>query len=343
MSNENFYQILGVSSNAPQSVIEAAYQRLARIYGSAGRGEKVGEDLAAGRTLAQIEQAYFTLRSPAQRTRYDAQLRGQNTPDDQSRELEQEMAQGAWLAEQRHDEGAIIFRIGWAGDFGAVRTALEREIPAADRRLSASGEWRISAVYGGVLSRLFTNYQPQVFLPPHRFTATIYERPPHELKRYRVLTPWTGWPLLLIIGLALAIALTIAFPGPSDEELIALATATADAQALLEQQVIPGGVVLLTPTPPPTTLFQAEVIFPSVNLRSGPGTDYDSLGLITPDMPLLAFGRTADNTWLLLSTELGIGWAAEFTLTVQGGLDDLPIFRIGSPLPDVVPTPTPGG
>lgn len=337
MPNENFYQTLGVSPSAPQSVIEAAYQRLARIYG-AGRGEGGGEDLAATRTFAQIEQAYFTLRSPAQRARYDAQLRGQGTDEARRQELQEEATQGAWLAQQRHEEGEIIFRIGWAADFGALRAALEREIPPADRRLGASGEWRISAVYGGVLSHLFTNYEPQVFLPPHRFTAPIYQRQPYELRRYQVLTPWTGWPLLLLVGLALAIALVLAFPGPSEEELAAVATATADAQALIDQQSLVVDVAP-PPTPPPAILFPAAVIFPSVNLRSGPGTDYDSLGLLTPETPLLAFGRTADNTWLVLSTELGMGWAAAFTLEVEGELSDLPIFRIGSPLPDTIPTP----
>ncbi len=165
MREKTHYQILGIRTEASPAVIEAAYQRLLRQY----RTEAILAQQHAGPDedpeLARLEESYRVLSDVTRRQQYDETLRtrrGGVESLDLARRAQQNLAEsGAWLSEQRHTAEHVIFRIGWAADFTAVRRALEEAIPPAARHYHAeSGEWTVALDHAAVLRDLFDNYTP---------------------------------------------------------------------------------------------------------------------------------------------------------------------------------------
>ncbi|RME87363.1 MAG: SH3 domain-containing protein [Anaerolineae bacterium] len=86
-----------------------------------------------------------------------------------------------------------------------------------------------------------------------------------------------------------------------------------------------------------------------INVRSGPGTDFDSLGILNPNDVVTLVGRNASGTWLQIvyaAGPEGKGWIAAGYVQVQEEVD-LPIVTeegavvgTGTPTP-LPPTPTP--
>jgi len=64
----DFYEILGVSKDAPQEEIRKAYLKLAHQY----HPDKTGGDKAAEEKLKEVNEAYDTLKNPNKRKQYDA-------------------------------------------------------------------------------------------------------------------------------------------------------------------------------------------------------------------------------------------------------------------------------
>lgn len=93
----------------------------------------------------------------------------------------------------------------------------------------------------------------------------------------------------------------------------------------------------LTPTPTPTPLptYVAEVIGELVNLRSGPGNDYEVLNIIPVGEDVELIGKTADGEWILVRTQAGDkGWIYRELLQPESGAK----MTVLTP----PPTPTPG-
>jgi uncharacterized protein YraI len=85
-----------------------------------------------------------------------------------------------------------------------------------------------------------------------------------------------------------------------------------------------------------------------LNVREGPGVDYDVLGILPPGANITLLGITDDGQWLQISYEespTGIGWV--YAPYVQTSAADLPVFVPGEdenapPLPaTATPTPQP--
>jgi uncharacterized protein YraI len=74
---------------------------------------------------------------------------------------------------------------------------------------------------------------------------------------------------------------------------------------------------------------QDEVIaqaYRTVNVRSGPGTQYDIIGQLTNGDEVRVTGRSdEENDWLQIEYNNGTGWVAYFTVTVLSSIDNLPI------------------
>jgi len=78
----------------------------------------------------------------------------------------------------------------------------------------------------------------------------------------------------------------------------------------------------LTPTPTPTPLptYVAEVIGELVNLRSGPGNDYEVLNIIPVGENVELVGKTAAGEWILVRTQDGEeGWMYRELLQPEAG------------------------
>jgi uncharacterized protein YraI len=101
-------------------------------------------------------------------------------------------------------------------------------------------------------------------------------------------------------------------------------------------------------------LAQDQVIaraYRTVNVRSGPGTEYEPVGQLTSGSEAIINGRSNDmSDWLRIDFRGVEGWVAFFTVTVLGDYEALPIVTPRVALDDEVPrssivvpalTPTP--
>jgi len=66
----NYYEVLGVSQDAPKDEIRKAYLKLAKKY----HPDRTGGDKPAEEKLKEINNAYDTLKNPEKRKQYDAML-----------------------------------------------------------------------------------------------------------------------------------------------------------------------------------------------------------------------------------------------------------------------------
>lgn len=76
-----------------------------------------------------------------------------------------------------------------------------------------------------------------------------------------------------------------------------------------------------------------------VNLRSGPGTNYDKVGALPQGQSLEIVGRNADSSWWQVSTVKGLVWIAASVTTAQNTDASIPV--VAAPPPPVTPTPVP--
>jgi len=352
MTDETHYQILGIHRRASIDVIDAAYQRLQRLhqgeYMPVLPGVEVDEAPEQAR-WRRIQLAYDILSSPIHRPIYDDKLwqaeRFGPKPAAKAPSRKFLDPLGAWLSSQKRADGFLFFRVGWSADFGKTQAELEEKIPEEDRLYSPeTGQWRVVDRYDDLLDELFDNFERADQPPPKELPIPIYQRTEFTPTIRRTWQPWTGWPLVLIVGLVVAIGATLIFPANRQAEIAAQATATAQVAANAARVFVNQGRVAAAATPQipiPANSITATLAFPSVNLRSGPGTDYPSLAMFDNSQEYFLIGRTIDNTWLVISSGEQVGWMAAFAVTPGGALDDLPIFRVGDEIPGFFPTATP--
>jgi len=62
----------------------------------------------------------------------------------------------------------------------------------------------------------------------------------------------------------------------------------------------------------------------ALNIRSGPGSQYTSLGVLAGGTETQIVGRTQDWTWWLLDTPVGTGWANAIYIIVRGDTSGVP-------------------
>ena len=110
--------------------------------------------------------------------------------------------------------------------------------------------------------------------------------------------------------------------------------------AIAGQPTVTG--MLLPPTPPPTAALQAVgLVTVNVNVRQGPGTDFEVIGLLVAGSEVTLRGQTGDGNWRQISYPSapdGLGWvAAEFVQTPQAG--HVPIVSPNTPEPEVKTSP----
>jgi hypothetical protein len=94
-----------------------------------------------------------------------------------------------------------------------------------------------------------------------------------------------------------------------------------------------------TETPPPNRVE----IFADVNVRAGPGTDYDRVGVLVPGQTSAILGRNPEGTWFeieYIGGPNGIGWVSRDLVHVFGDVDTMPTI-LPPPTPTLPPTTTP--
>jgi uncharacterized protein YraI len=67
--------------------------------------------------------------------------------------------------------------------------------------------------------------------------------------------------------------------------------------------------------------------FRRVNMRSGPGTEFERLDMLDPGETAPIIGRTEDNEWLQIEFDGQTGWVAYFVVSVAGALEDVPTLE----------------
>ncbi|MBI5960074.1 MAG: SH3 domain-containing protein [Chloroflexi bacterium] len=68
----------------------------------------------------------------------------------------------------------------------------------------------------------------------------------------------------------------------------------------------------------------------SLNIRSGPGAQYSSLGALAGGTETQIVGRTLDWTWWLLDTPVGTGWANAMYIIPRGDISNVPHVAPGT-------------
>jgi ABC-type branched-subunit amino acid transport system substrate-binding protein len=125
--------------------------------------------------------------------------------------------------------------------------------------------------------------------------------------------------------------------GFGEETAAALPTPTLAAQVTATQ--LPTAIpTIVFPTPTPNAVM-ATVTQDTLNVRTGPGTNYDRIGQLRRNDQVPVIGRNSDFTWLVIQFRGQVAWiAAQFvTLFDPGGQQALlPIVQ-----PPASPTPAP--
>jgi len=137
----------------------------------------------------------------------------------------------------------------------------------------------------------------------------------------------------------LLIACTPSPPAPSVSPLTAGSTPSSASETALEQAGAPPASDESTPIPVDTT---PRVIADNtdVNLRTGPGTNYDRVGVLPQGESLEVVGRNADASWWQVTTLDGLRWIAANVTTATNVDAGIPVV-LAPPTPTNLPPPPP--
>lgn len=115
-------------------------------------------------------------------------------------------------------------------------------------------------------------------------------------------------------------------------------------EALAPEEETPEEV---TPEVTPEADATDVTVFPNnnLNVRSGPGSEFATLGTVQAGVELSVVARTSDNSWVLVEFAVGQqGWIAAFLATVRGDLNSVPVLDVvdaPTPAPDASPAAAP--
>jgi PKD repeat protein len=108
-----------------------------------------------------------------------------------------------------------------------------------------------------------------------------------------------------------------------------------------------GGVIPIEPTatplPPPPSVAQLTVTAQALNVRTGPGTNYDIVGVLLIGQQVEITGRNAEATWWqvkFVAAPGGVGWVSAAYVSAEN-IGNVPVVPAPPPPPPPPPTPTP--
>lgn len=113
----------------------------------------------------------------------------------------------------------------------------------------------------------------------------------------------------------------------SDNTGLAIMTTDAGLTTTPVTMMLYGGASLETGIGTTTldlpTLVISNVEDYDLNLREGPATTYNTVGLFPAGTQLLTDGRSADNQWLRVRTETGFAWVSVTLVQLEGDINSL--------------------
>ncbi|MBN2045151.1 MAG: SH3 domain-containing protein [Anaerolineales bacterium] len=119
--------------------------------------------------------------------------------------------------------------------------------------------------------------------------------------------------------------------------LLVMGTGEAGARQFAQQPTV--SVPTVTGTPQGASI-RVNADNEQINVRTGPGTDYDSIGVLIAGQVVPALGRSAGGSWIQIKyagVASGVGWVYSPLVTlIEGG--DLPVVE---PPPTATPRVTP--
>ena len=77
-NRKDYYEILGVSCDADHEILKKAYRKLAKKY----HPDRQPEDARAEECFKELQEAYYVLKDPVKRDRYDADFLGKKNHGD---------------------------------------------------------------------------------------------------------------------------------------------------------------------------------------------------------------------------------------------------------------------
>ncbi len=96
----------------------------------------------------------------------------------------------------------------------------------------------------------------------------------------------------------------------------------------------------LSPTPPPTPTICMVFSNGPVNVRFGPGINFDIIGGLIPGQMLPVFGLSADRIWYAVNFNGVQGWVSSTVTFLTGPCANLPVL-VSPPTPTPLPTTPP--
>ncbi|MCB0166441.1 MAG: SH3 domain-containing protein [Anaerolineae bacterium] len=134
---------------------------------------------------------------------------------------------------------------------------------------------------------------------------------------------------------------------PSEREITPIPTEprpTSTATALSATEIpLPTATITLPIENFPTATSKPVVLAgnSNINLRSGPGTAYDAIGVLTAGDTLDIVGRNVDSSWWQVATPAGLAWLAADVVTANNIDEIIPVVDVSPPIMPSTPTPLP--
>ena len=152
----------------------------------------------------------------------------------------------------------------------------------------------------------------------------------------------------------LACNLQFSMPGEAQDAPEGVAAATISASvaaeppaAMATQTATESATATVTATAGPPPIVTIAAAGGRLNVRRGPGAEYDTVGVFRDGQSTVATARNADGSWVLINapnTSKGLGWITLKTqyTTVTGDALGLPLMEVAVALPAYIRNCTPG-
>ena len=156
-----------------------------------------------------------------------------------------------------------------------------------------------------------------------------------------------GAAAVLFGAAILACKLQLAAPADGQEPpTLPTSTATSSAIATAEPSATDAATETVTATVGPPPVVTVAASGGRLNVRRGPGPEYDTVGAFLNGQSTTATARNADSSWVLINTPKtsnSLGWIIATTqyTTVNGTVNSLPVLEVAAALPAYIRNCTP--